>query len=164
MADAGAQYELCAVQKGVLTDLRQMGTAAARNGLTIQYCMSYVRHILQVQALTNSSIRSLPEPPPQSLELPAVTQARASGDYHEADTDQWNVGTSSMLARAVGIAPSKVDNHRMGCSAGRHLAHVGQLLEYDRANRKSVFTTSCRDFYTASKRCVDTIKRPSCAF
>lgn len=27
--------------------LMQMGSAAARNGLTIQYCMSHVRHILQ---------------------------------------------------------------------------------------------------------------------
>lgn len=42
----------------------QMGRAAETNGQTIQYCMSHVRHILQ------------------AVEIPAVTNARASGDYH----------------------------------------------------------------------------------
>ena len=28
--------------------LMQMGRGAERNGMTIQYCMSHVRHILQV--------------------------------------------------------------------------------------------------------------------
>jgi copper chaperone CopZ len=41
-----------------------MGHGAAAEGMTIQYCMSHVRHILQ------------------SVEVPAVTNARASGDYH----------------------------------------------------------------------------------
>ena len=41
----------------------QMGEGARKNGLTIQYCMPYMRHLLQ------------------SVEIPVVTQARASDDY-----------------------------------------------------------------------------------
>lgn len=52
------------------TWLMQMGTAAARNDLTIQYCMSWPRHIMQ------------------SVEIPAVTNARASYDYHP-DSSHW---------------------------------------------------------------------------
>ena len=37
--------------------LRQMGNGARKNGMTIQYCMSQARHMLQ------------------SLEIPVVTQA-----------------------------------------------------------------------------------------
>lgn len=74
------------------TWLRQMGTAAATNDLTIQYCMSHCRHILQ------------------SVEIPAVTNARASGDYHPGG-DQWKaIGTTGIFAWAVAIAPSK-DNY-----------------------------------------------------
>jgi len=69
--------------------LRQMHHGAAKQGITIQYCMSMVRHILQ------------------SVELPAVTQARASGDYHSNLSDQWKIGGSSILADAIGIYPSK---------------------------------------------------------
>jgi hypothetical protein len=50
----------------------------------------------------------------QTLEIPAVTQVRASCDYHPGNTDgckapycQYNVGTSSLLAYATGLAPSK---------------------------------------------------------
>jgi len=68
--------------------LMQMGTAAQRNGVTIQYCMSWVRHILQ------------------SVEIQAVTQARASGDYHPGK-DQWDIGLTSMLAHALAITPTK---------------------------------------------------------
>ena len=38
--------------------LRQMGNAASKNGMTVQYCMSPSRHALQ------------------SLEIPAVSQVR----------------------------------------------------------------------------------------
>ena len=51
-------------RRAALADLAwyiQMGTAAAKNDLTIQYCMSHCRHIMQ------------------SVEIPAVTNARASG-------------------------------------------------------------------------------------
>lgn len=58
--------------------------------------MAYPRHVMQ------------------TVEIPAVTQVRASCDYHPGNTDgcrfpycQWNVGTSSLLAWAVGLAPSK---------------------------------------------------------
>jgi len=71
--------------------LLQMGRAADKYGLTIQYCMSLSRHILQ------------------SLEIPAVTQARASTDYHPGAT-QWTLGVTSIFAHAVGIAPTK-DNY-----------------------------------------------------
>eukprot|EP00047_Mylnosiga_fluctuans_P005404 m.240269 g.240269 ORF g.240269 m.240269 type:complete len:744 (+) comp13641_c0_seq1:87-2318(+) len=70
----------------------QMGAAAARAGVTIQECMSYVRHVLQ------------------SVEMPAVTNARASDDYQPGTNSQWMIGTSSILAHAVGLAPSK-DNY-----------------------------------------------------
>jgi hypothetical protein len=46
--------------------LLQMGKGAQTNGLTIQYCMAWARHLLQ------------------SLESPAVTNSRASNDYHPA--------------------------------------------------------------------------------
>ena len=54
--------------------------------------MAYIRHALQ------------------SVELPAVTQARASDDYKASATDQWNIGTTSILAHALGLGPSK-DNY-----------------------------------------------------
>eukprot|EP00656_Telonema_subtile_P056933 TRINITY_DN9247_c0_g5_i1.p1 TRINITY_DN9247_c0_g5~~TRINITY_DN9247_c0_g5_i1.p1 ORF type:complete len:792 (-),score=169.10 TRINITY_DN9247_c0_g5_i1:182-2557(-) len=74
------------------TWLLQMGSAAERNGLTIQYCMSHCRHILQ------------------SVEIPAVTNARASGDYHPGN-DQWQpLGNTGIFAWAVAIAPTK-DNY-----------------------------------------------------
>ena len=74
------------------TWLLQMGTAAARNDLTIQYCMSHCRHIMQ------------------SVEIPAVTNARASGDYHPGG-DQWKpIGTTGIFAWSVAIAPTK-DNY-----------------------------------------------------
>ncbi|ELT88611.1 hypothetical protein CAPTEDRAFT_195295 [Capitella teleta] len=69
--------------------LIQMGLGAQRNGLTVQYCMSECRHILQ------------------SLEIPVVTQARASDDYQPNSGTQWQIGMSSMLAWAVNIAPYK---------------------------------------------------------
>eukprot|EP01012_Entosiphon_sulcatum_P028632 TRINITY_DN3468_c0_g1_i1.p1 TRINITY_DN3468_c0_g1~~TRINITY_DN3468_c0_g1_i1.p1 ORF type:complete len:750 (+),score=126.46 TRINITY_DN3468_c0_g1_i1:23-2251(+) len=72
--------------------LMQMGTAAAKYNVAIQYCMAWPRHILQ------------------SLELPAVTNARASGDYMQARSSQWQIGVSSLFAIAVGLAPSK-DNY-----------------------------------------------------
>ena len=64
-------------------------------------CMSHVRHILQ------------------SVEMPAVTNARASGDYHPGN-GQWYTGTSSILAHAVGIAPSKDNYWSTPVQAGSH--------------------------------------------
>ena len=69
--------------------LIQMGTAAEKQGLTVQYCMSWSRHILQ------------------SVELQAVTQARASDDYHPGN-EQWEpLGLTGMFAHAIGIKPTK---------------------------------------------------------
>ncbi|XP_046547851.1 uncharacterized protein LOC124257766 [Haliotis rubra] len=68
--------------------LTQMGNGAAKNGLTIQYCMSYPRHMLQ------------------SLEIPVVTQARVSHD-NRPGTDNWKIGVTSLFAWAIGVAPFK---------------------------------------------------------
>ncbi len=73
--------------------LTSMGEAGEKIGINIQYCMSLSRHILQ------------------ALEIPRVTNTRASGDYASHLTDpkssQWNIGISSMFADAIGLAPFK---------------------------------------------------------
>lgn len=75
--------------EGARTWLVQMGNAAKRHNIPIQYCMSWPRHILQ------------------SLEIDSVTQARASGDYQPGN-DQWaGLGISSMFSFALGIIPLK---------------------------------------------------------
>ena len=74
------------------TWLLQMGQGAQKNDLTIQYCMPHIRHLLQ------------------SLEVSAVTQARASDDYVVSPyegVDNWRIGGQSMLIDALGLAPSK---------------------------------------------------------
>jgi hypothetical protein len=72
------------------TWLLQMGRAATKNDLTIQYCMPYTRHLMQ------------------SLEVASVTQARASDDYKPGeDFNQWRIGGQSILLAALGLAPSK---------------------------------------------------------
>lgn len=68
--------------------LTQMAEAAKDSGIYIQYCMSNPRHAMQ------------------SLLYPAVTQARVSNDYNPGG-GQWNIGISSILAAALGIAPFK---------------------------------------------------------
>ncbi|KNC53925.1 6 carbohydrate binding protein [Thecamonas trahens ATCC 50062] len=72
--------------------LLQMGNAAAAHGIRIQYCMPYPRHLLQ------------------SVEIAAVDQIRASGDEVPGrnDAHQWQpMGTTALLAHALGLAPSK---------------------------------------------------------
>ncbi|CAF1364661.1 unnamed protein product [Didymodactylos carnosus] len=72
--------------------LTSMGKAADQVGMNIQYCMSLSRHALQ------------------ALEIPRVTQARVSDDYAVhlcQQRSQWNIGISSMLADAIGLAPYK---------------------------------------------------------
>jgi len=68
--------------------LLQMGNSAAKYGLTVQYCMAYPRHFLQ------------------SVEIPAVTQIRVSGDYHQS-SNQWQIGDSTIVADALGLAAFK---------------------------------------------------------
>lgn len=72
--------------------LAQMASAAKKNNLTVQYCMSLSRHVLQ------------------SLEFDAVTQIRVTNDYatnFEYGGEQWRLGVSSMFSAAVGLAPFK---------------------------------------------------------
>eukprot|EP01064_Diplonema_japonicum_P033984 TRINITY_DN6871_c0_g1_i1.p1 TRINITY_DN6871_c0_g1~~TRINITY_DN6871_c0_g1_i1.p1 ORF type:complete len:747 (+),score=140.47 TRINITY_DN6871_c0_g1_i1:43-2283(+) len=83
--------------------LMQMGSAAADNGLTIQYCMPYARHVLQ------------------SVEIPVVTQVRTSGDYVPSNNEappNWNIGGSSILAHAVALAPFKDSFWTSTCEPG----------------------------------------------
>lgn len=68
--------------------LNSMGEAAMEVGVTIQYCMPWTRHILQ------------------SLSNPAVTQIRVSDDYQPGN-GQWQVGDTTMLAHAMGLASFK---------------------------------------------------------
>ncbi|ESO98847.1 hypothetical protein LOTGIDRAFT_158797 [Lottia gigantea] len=84
---AGVKALLTQIDLG-RTWLMQMGRAAQENGITIQYCMSNPRHIMQ------------------SVEIPVVTQARASGDYR-AGKDNWKIGISSIMVDALGVAPFK---------------------------------------------------------
>jgi len=68
--------------------LLEMGHAAEANRVTIQYCMPFPRHALQ------------------SVEIPAVTQIRASDD-HVPGVQTWKLGTSSILAHALALSPFK---------------------------------------------------------
>ena len=72
--------------------LMSMAEGAEKAGITIQYCSAFPRHALQ------------------ALEIPRVTQARASNDYASHITrggQQWDIGVSSLFADALGIAPFK---------------------------------------------------------
>ena len=74
------------------TWLMQMGAAAQKHGVNIQYCMPYPRHAMQ------------------SLEIQAVSQIRASGDYipgRDRSPPNWNIGGSSILAHALALRPFK---------------------------------------------------------
>jgi len=68
--------------------LKGMADGAASSGRSVQYCMPYVYDILSAAA------------------YPAVTNARATGDYFHAG-DQWAVGGTSLLYWAIGILPFK---------------------------------------------------------
>lgn len=78
--------------------LLQMGKAAEELGITIQYCMPWTRHILQ------------------SVEIPAVTQVRASDDYQPGNY-QWAIGDTTILAHSVGLAAFKDDFHSTSVQA-----------------------------------------------
>ncbi|XP_071835064.1 uncharacterized protein [Apostichopus japonicus] len=90
--------------------LLDMGNAALRNNLTIQYCMPMVRHLLQ------------------SVEIPRMNQARASGDYHPGN-DQWNIGISSILYHALDIRPFK-DNFRTTSANEHHPKYVSEPVPF----------------------------------
>ena len=73
--------------------LLQMGNAASRHNVKIQYCMGYPRFFLQ------------------SLEIESITQIRVSEDYGPSTDDgrpnQWSIGDTSLLAYALNLAPFK---------------------------------------------------------
>jgi hypothetical protein len=72
------------------TWLTQMNDAAAKQRMTIQYCMPLPKHLLE------------------STQLLTVTQARASDDYHPGRS-QWKIGATSLLEWSLGLAPFKDD-------------------------------------------------------
>ena len=65
-----------------------MGAAAAHLNVTIQFCMVPPKFLLK------------------SVQVPAVTNARASIDYGPGNAN-WRIGFSSTLIWALGLAPSK---------------------------------------------------------
>ena len=67
---------------------RGMGEGASAAGLSIQYCMPYANQVLSAAA------------------YPAVTNARATGDYFHAK-DQWAVGGTSLFYWAIGVSPQE---------------------------------------------------------
>eukprot|EP00475_Leptophrys_vorax_P030484 TRINITY_DN4571_c0_g1_i1.p1 TRINITY_DN4571_c0_g1~~TRINITY_DN4571_c0_g1_i1.p1 ORF type:complete len:776 (+),score=200.17 TRINITY_DN4571_c0_g1_i1:255-2330(+) len=85
--------------------LLQMGLAAQATGLAIQYCMAWPRHVLQ------------------SLEIPAVSQARASDDYMAIPLN-WRIGGSSILLDALNIAPSKDSSWSISTQPGAPKGHM----------------------------------------
>ena len=66
-----------------------MASAAYERGITIQYCLPSATDMLA------------------SLTLPAVVQARASGDYVNIISNVVELGGSSLLMGATLVAPSK---------------------------------------------------------
>jgi len=66
-----------------------MADAALERGISIQYCLPSATDMLQ------------------SLSLPAVVQARASGDYVNTQANAFEIGGSALFMGAVRIAPSK---------------------------------------------------------
>lgn len=77
------------------TWLNALGSAAADLNVTVQFCMALTSMVLH------------------STTLPAVTNARASGDYHPSSflppayTENWQIGLTSLLLDALGLQPSK---------------------------------------------------------
>jgi hypothetical protein len=78
--------------------LLQMGRATEANGVTLQLCMAWPRMTLQ------------------SLEMQAVTQARASPDY-QLKSEQWRIGDNALFIDALGMRPTK-DSFRSNQTSG----------------------------------------------
>ena len=68
--------------------LTLMGEGAGLQGVTLQYCMSLPRHVLQ------------------SAEIASVRRLRTSGDYI-LSKDNWRLGISTLLASALGLSSFK---------------------------------------------------------
>ena len=96
-----------------------MGAGAAAAGVSMQLCMAYPRHALA------------------SIEMPTVTQIRASDDHVPGSnggdsTTQWKMGYSSMLAWSLGLAGFK-DNYwssatQPGSSCGKDAKEITPSL------------------------------------
>ena len=72
--------------------LSQMAAGAYAEGITVQYCMPHIRFLFQ------------------SVDYPAVTQARATDDYRVAPYDgpsNWRIFGQSVMLTALGLATSK---------------------------------------------------------
>jgi len=68
--------------------LEQMGAGAEEAGITLQYCMSLPREVLQSSAVS------------------AARRLRASGDYI-LSKDNWRIGITGLLAQSLGLVPFK---------------------------------------------------------
>ena len=68
--------------------LLQMGAGASLHNVTLQYCMSLPRQVLQ------------------SSQVASVRRLRTSGDYI-LSKDNWRIGTSGLLASALGLSSFK---------------------------------------------------------
>eukprot|EP00656_Telonema_subtile_P016604 TRINITY_DN18788_c0_g1_i1.p1 TRINITY_DN18788_c0_g1~~TRINITY_DN18788_c0_g1_i1.p1 ORF type:complete len:827 (-),score=144.59 TRINITY_DN18788_c0_g1_i1:62-2542(-) len=90
--------------------LAAMSAAAEAENVTIQYCMSLPRHILQ------------------SASFPSVTHARASHDYGQSrgdGTEQWSpIGLTSLLYWSVGLLPFKDDFWSTSVEPGNHWGSI----------------------------------------
>lgn len=107
--------------------LLQMGQAAEAHGVSIQYCMSFPRHVFV------------------SLELNAVTQVRASNDYQPQSTlldyFQWRIGESSLWLESIGVQPSK-DNY-WSMPTHQYTPHYDPLFDtFEYRNRLESLVTS----------------------
>ncbi|XP_050419530.2 uncharacterized protein LOC126832705 [Patella vulgata] len=106
--------------------LMDMGNAARMNGLTIQYCMGYPRHVMT------------------ALEIPVVTQGRVLFD-NRPSSDHWTIGVSSLFAEAMGIAPYKDDFWSMEVQPGNGYSkylHTSDLTEPHTAIHGAISTLS----------------------
>ena len=68
--------------------LLQMGSGAEQHNVTLQYCMSLPRHVLQ------------------SSQIPSVRRLRTSGDYILSQ-DNWRIGVSGLLSASLGLSSFK---------------------------------------------------------
>lgn len=68
--------------------LMQMDRGVHEHNLGLQLCMAWPRHVLQ------------------SLEMPSVTQGRASSDY-SLKSEQWRIGDGALFLDAIALRPTK---------------------------------------------------------
>eukprot|EP00466_Bigelowiella_natans_P009571 jgi/Bigna1/143959/aug1.83_g18667 len=96
------------------TWLLQMGRSAHKIGVYIQYCMESSRFVLQ------------------SVEIPQVSQARASEDY-KPGSDQWRIGITSIFGDALALAPLKDNFWSNSSEIGRYGTQVEEYPDLQAA-------------------------------